>query len=382
MIFFRPGSQVYRLTTTLAVTGEFPIASLHLFGSKRTMRDLISRLTETQNYRNPETGETVTCRLLTLTGKGRAKAVRLLKSALPILDWIDAGAYYNETYLQHNFPCDASHREPRFRFAEAALMLFRAGAQIRPWNTAPLQCVLGGPKLPPWANLYSSRELKNLPDDDLKKLQYTRMSGAVFSQSGGMAVYNTRDAVMKWDSTGELKALYSLCMLARINTNTSSINSTLMFGKSEDVAVRTVEAIKKTRRRDLRFDGVYPHIYFVPLCEEGIDQLRLLLLPDWNERLLSALFEPEKRSHNAGFFEFDAIVDGTYYYSFFDGDLARLIRFWNAILDLRVKCRLLCFPFQVSLAQRLLGDLVDIRTIKPKAILEAVGIKEIQEAPE
>ena len=86
MIFFRPRSQTRRLIEMLAVTGEFPVSSLYLFGSQRTMRELVRRMTEIQQYRNTETGETVTCRLLTLSGKGRNKAVRLLKSGFQILD--------------------------------------------------------------------------------------------------------------------------------------------------------------------------------------------------------------------------------------------------------------------------------------------------------
>ena len=46
MIFFRPRSQTRRLIEMLAVTGEFPVSSLYLFGSQRTMRELVSRMTE------------------------------------------------------------------------------------------------------------------------------------------------------------------------------------------------------------------------------------------------------------------------------------------------------------------------------------------------
>ena len=132
MIFFRPRSQTRRLIEMLAVTGEFPVSSLYLFGSQRTMRELVRRMTEIQQYRNTETGETVTCRLLTLSGRGRNKAVRLLKTALPILDSVGAREYYEAAWREHNLPSDASHREPRFRCAEASVMLILAGVEIRP----------------------------------------------------------------------------------------------------------------------------------------------------------------------------------------------------------------------------------------------------------
>ena len=233
MIFFRPRSQTRRLIEMLAVTGEFPVSSLYLFGSQRTMRELVRRMTEIQQYRNTETGETVTCRLLTLSGKGRNKAVRLLKSGFQILDWFGAREYYEANWREHNLPSDASHREPRFRCAEASVMLILAGVEIRPWWKPPLQTSLGGPLLPEWASFYSSRELKNLWDGEIKKIQYVRMSGLVLSRYGGMAVYNTRDAVMKWSGEGEYKAYLSMSTLAHINTRADSVESAILFGRSE-----------------------------------------------------------------------------------------------------------------------------------------------------
>ena len=373
MIFFRPRSQTRRLIEMLAVTGEFPVSSLYLFGSQRTMRELVSRMTEIQQYRNTETGETVTCRLLTLSGKGRNKAVRLLKSGFQILDWFGAREYYEANWREHNLPSDASHREPRFRCAEASVMLILAGVEIRPWWKPPLQTSLGGPLLPGWASFYSSRELKNLWDGEIKKIQYVRMSGLVLSRYGGMAVYNTRDAVMKWSGEGEYKAYLSMSTLAHINTRADSVESAILFGRSEEVALRTIETFRKSRRYDLRFNSTYRYIYFVPLCENGIAQLRLLLLPDWNERLLQAMFAPSQRSNNMGSFEYDGIVDGVYVFEFFDGDIARLEHFRQGIEDRDVQCRVCCFPFQVSLVKSVLGDRVEIDTYEPKTVMEALG---------
>lgn len=373
MIFFRPRSQTRRLIEMLAVTGEFPVSSLYLFGSQRTMRELVRRMTEIQQYRNTETGETVTCRLLTLSGKGRNKAVRLLKSGFQILDWFGAREYYEAIWREHNLPSDASHREPRFRYAEAAVMLILAGAEVRPWWKPPLQTDLGSKLLPEWASFYSSRELKNLWDGEIKKIQYVRMSGLVLSRYGGMAVYNTRDAVMKWNGEGEYKAYLSMSTLTRINTRADSVKSAILFGKSDDVALRTIESFRKSRRYSLRFNSTYRCIYFVPLCENGIAQLRLLLLPDLKERLLRALFAPSQRTYDLGSFEYDATVDGVHVFQFFDGDIARLEHFRQGIEDTDVRCCVCCFPFQVSLVKLVLGDRVEIDTYEPKAVMDALG---------
>ena len=372
MLLFKPGSHLHWLLTALAVTGEIPVSSLHLFGNRRSMRDLITKLTLVQDYRNSETGDTMRCQLLTLVGKGENKSVRLLRSGLPLLDWIGARDYHEAAFWVHNFQSDLTHREPLFRFAEAALMFLQAGAEIRPWVMPSLEDAGLLPEVP---LLYSSRELKKLRDGELKKIQYARVIGAVYSRSAAISVFNTRNAVMKWNGMGELKARLSLGDLAQRNTSASKIDSAVLFGTSTEVAVRTVDALYKNRRLELRFDGVYRYIYFVPLCAEGADQLRLLLTPDWNEKLLSALFLPAQRSYNRGIFEYDGLVDGVHVFSFFDGDLARLIRLREALEEEHYPCQLICFPFQVSLAKQVLGDLVDIRINEPGDVLNALGVE-------
>ena len=372
MIFFRPGSQARRLIELLAVTGEFPVSSLYLFGSQRSMRELVNRLSEIQQYRNPKTDETLTCRLLTLTGRGRMKAVRLLKSGLPILDWFGGREYYEATWREHNLPSDASHREPRFRFAEAALLLIRSGVEVRPWQMPPIQTSLGGPRMPSRGCLYSSRDLKSIWSEELRKTQYVRLTGAVLSEYHGMAVYNTRNAVMKWNGDGELKARVSLEPLIRLNSRAREANAAILFGKSEEVAVRTIEDFRKSRRYDLRFNAVYRYIFFVPLSKDGIDQLRLLMLPDREERLLSALFDPGERSYNRGSFEYDAHVGGEYVFQFFDGDIARLEHFRYGISGRNDPCVVLCFPFQAGLVKRVVGEKARIETYDAKTVLGAL----------
>ena len=41
MITLRSGSHAYRLLLVLAVTGEYPMRSLHLLGSSRTLEDTL-----------------------------------------------------------------------------------------------------------------------------------------------------------------------------------------------------------------------------------------------------------------------------------------------------------------------------------------------------
>ena len=80
MMFVRRGSQAFELLTLLSVVGEFPNCSIHLLGRERVYKALISKLTEKQTFSHAETGQKLTTKLLTISGKGGAKTVRLYRN--------------------------------------------------------------------------------------------------------------------------------------------------------------------------------------------------------------------------------------------------------------------------------------------------------------
>ena len=83
MIHFRPGSQLHRLITVLSVSGEYPTKSLYLLGNERVYKSLTHKLTSAQTIRNSQTETDITpARVLTVTGKGADKTVRLYKGAV------------------------------------------------------------------------------------------------------------------------------------------------------------------------------------------------------------------------------------------------------------------------------------------------------------
>ena len=111
-----------------------------------------------------------------------------------------------------------------------------------------------------------------------------------------------------------------------MNAGIPQADHALLLGECIDIALRTMEESDKSRRMELRFDRIYPHIHFIPLNWQGIRLLRILTLPDWNEQLLSAVFPSEWRAASPGIIEHDAQRDGIFILSHLDGDLARLLR--------------------------------------------------------
>lgn len=365
MVHFRPGSQVWQLITLLSFVGEFPFKSLSLLGSERVYKALISRLTTLQTIRNFNSGDEITCRLLTISGKGAGKTIRLYKGALPILEWLHPGVqgYYMDAFWGHRFPGDASHRDRNHRVAEAAAMFMKAGMEARPYLLSRLQNREILRVVPGTPCFYLAKDLKKVGEAEMNKTMFTRMTGALFSSGKCYAVYNTRDAVMKWSGMGEYKALHSLIELARLNAGISQVDSAILFGQSGETALRTLLESDKTRRLEFRFDSIYRHIHFIPMNGDGIRQLRLFSVPDWKAQLLELLFESEVRSYDRGLFEYDACVDGVNILSHLDGDIARLIRFREAIENRTGRFEVLCFPHQTHFLREYLGGLAGIKTI-------------------
>lgn len=365
MVYFRPGSQIWQLIMLLTIVGEFPVSSLHLLGNERVYKTLIHKLTQQQTFRNSQTGIEMTCRLLTISGKSSYKTIRFYKGALPIMDWVYPGAYQNymDTFWNHRFPRDASHRDRNHRVAEAVTMFMRAGIEARPYllpqlqNREILQVVSANP------NFYLAKNLKKVGEVEMNKTMFTRMVGAAFLSNTCYAVYNTRNAVMKWSGMGEFKTLHNLIEISRLNAGINNIDSAILFGQSEETALRTLFESDKSRRLEFRFDSTYHHIHFIPMNECGICQLRFMSVPNWKSQLLELLFDSDVRSYNRGLFEYDAYINGVYILSHLDGDIARLIRFRESIINQNGKFEILCFPHQIQFLKEYIGHNVNLKTI-------------------
>lgn len=372
MLYFSPGSHAQILLFLLSVVGEYPMSAVHLLGNERVYKTVIRGMCEKQTIRNTETGEEITTKVLTVSGKGADKTIRLYKGALPILEWLGASEYYRGAFDHHKFHGDRAHRERNHRVAEAVAMSMRVGIEFRPYRLAGLQNSEIRHTVSDSPAFYTAKLLKNVGAGESNKTMFTRTVGALFAHGNCYAVYNTRDAVMKWSGMGEFKALHSLIEVARLNAGIRTVDTAILFGRSDEVALQTLLESDQSRRREFRFDTIYRHILFFPQTEFGIRRLRLLTVPDWQEKLLDLLFEPDTRSYDRGQFEYDAYVAGKYIYSHLDGDIARLIRFREAMEDgISGPCEVLCFPEQVAFLRNYLGERVTLKTIRLELIKQA-----------
>lgn len=375
MVQFIPGSQAWQLITLLSIVGEYPLGSRHLLGNKAVFKNLVHKLNRPQTFCNIETGDTMTCRLLSVSGDDRNRNIRLCKVALPILEWVspECQSYHLNSFRKHNFSSSVSHRERNHRIGEAVTMCMLAGIEARPFLLPELQNEAFVHVIPSEAVMYPSKDLKRLSEDEMSKTSFTRMVGALFACGTCYAMYNTRSATMKWSGKGEFKARDSLRDLSNMNAEISIVNSAILIGQSGTVALNTILESDKSQKQEFRFDSVYDHIYFIPLNEDGIRQLRFLTVPDWKEKILNMLFDPEERSYNRGRFEYDAIVDDVYIYSYLDADIARLMRLHETLSALKRDVVVLCFAYQVSFLREYFGPMVELKVIDFDTVEDELG---------
>jgi hypothetical protein len=313
------------------------------------------------------------------------RTIRLCKSALTLLNELHPGAldYYLASFPANVFSGFRDNKIRNHRVGEAIAMCMMAGIETAPYKLPPLQkksilsVILETP------SYYLSRNFKHLctpvqisgGTSELNKSRYARVVGLLFYPGGCYAAYNTRDAVMKWNGLSELKSKQSLSEIVRMNAGLAEVTSALLFGNSAQIAMQAMIESDKTRKMDVRIDRVYQGIHYIPLDQDGIGLLKLLTLPDWNEKLMSVLFKPEIRPKGHSVIEFDAFWDGKYILSHLDSDIAKLDRLKETLKRESRPFEVLCFPWQTDFVQEHLGDSVEVKQLEMSTVLDSLGIK-------
>ena len=377
MITVRPGSHVYRLLLFLAATGEYPAHSLRLLGSERSYESLVHRLEDVQSFRTGDGTDLGSYKLLNVSGRRDRRTIRLFKNALPLLNALHPAALncYLSNTGGHRFSGSDAHVQRNHRVAESMAICLGAGVEVRSYMLPPLQKRDILKTVPASPSFYVARELKRLDQAaELNKTIFTRLTGALFAPGVCYAVYNTRGAAMKWSGMGEFKTAQHLTEVARMNAGLGRVERALLLGERMEVALQTLMESDTSKRMELRFDRIYPHIHFIPMDEQGIRLLKILTLPDWHEQMLSAVFPAELRVPGPGVIEYDALREGTFILSHLDGDIARLVRLRQALECSDTPFEVLCFPWQADFLHQYLGGRVRLREIAMDALEDALGL--------
>lgn len=366
MIHFKPGSHAYNIIDLLSVTGEFPLASLGILGSMQTYENTIRRMLTPQKIMGGK--EELTCTLLTVSGMNGRRKIRLTKEAIPILKWLGAENYYYQNYLRSHRSSNGEHTTRSARFAESVAMFQAAGYEFRPHKLPELQAeerrhIIGSAPV-----FYPAKMIKTFDNSDVKKTGFTRMTGAFLARKRAYVVYNTRNELMKgFEGGGEIKAYLNVGEIGKLNAgcNHDFRCPAIIFGKTNEIALtmlKTYDEFWNKYKRVRKFGTTYEIVYFFTLDANGVRQLRQMKYPDWEERILTALFDEEALPH-VEYSAYDAYKDGIYWFSFLNGEILNLRRFGMIAKEAPKQYGIICFPHQLDLVMEYCGKKVNIGTL-------------------
>ena len=372
MFVITTGSQVSKMIEILSIVGEFPFSAIRMLGKRNYIYNQIYKHIHVNDYSVPGAAEIIRCQLFQLSGRGALKTIRFHKSGLQVLEQWNKAAYlsYMNSFDQHFFRSDDEHITRNHRIAESAVMCLNAGIEIRP-DQVPQLTKMHHQVLPfDEPVFYLSKHLKKTDPDGLNKTKYARIVGALFYQTGCYAVYNLRDALMKWKPESELKSKLDLTDICTMNTSNKEVNSAIFFGASYQTGLRMLQEWKTNRDNRKLFTSVYQHVHFIPIDDFGTELLRIITLPNWNNRLLGLFFKNSVRTFGCGEFTYDAEVKGICYLSFLDSDVARLYLFREGIKFFpERKWSVICFEQQVHFLREFLGKNASLKILKIENVM-------------
>ena len=214
----------------------------------------------------------------------------------------------------------------------------------------------------PTSCFYTARDLKKIKIEEINKIMFTRIVGVLVGAENCYAVYNSRNALMKWMGHGEQKAKEFIGCLIRSSASTY-MNSGILFGSDMNVALRTLQETDRTKRLASSLTHTFLSVHYVPMNAFGIRLLRILTTPHWQEILMDSLFDEEIQTHYHKFdvmcFEkcdaYDSQKD-LMLLSHLDGDICRLARFKEYCRHTSSKACIVCYPEQKDMIQAYLGN--------------------------
>lgn len=364
MLHVTPGSHAYKIIMLLLITGEFPFRSLGLLGNERMTKATAVRMTKVHEIRVKDQEKIYRCKLITISGKSTLKTMRLCRSSFEMIATVMPellNSYMVETY-GHRFHGQNRIIERNHRIAEVQLVCMRAGIECRPHILPVLQKQERRVLSFDDPAFFTSRSIKRVGVDEMNKTKYIRMVGAIFSRAGLYEIYNTRSEVLKWYGQGEDKIIQTMTDICRYNFQIPDSHRAIIMGQSYEAALQMLRRFESGDKYvQLDYLG-YMSMHYLPMDSGGIQMLQIMMIPDWQHRLIRLIFE-EQNIPAVKQFEYDAQIDGAYVLSFLDGDLLKLASFHKTVVQQNLRWEVACFDTQVSFLHKYLGDNAIINSV-------------------
>lgn len=382
MIHLNKDCHAFQLLSVLAVVGEFPLRSTELLGNKRMYRATIDAMNKKQVYINDYTKErTDEIRVVSIVGKGYGRSVRLLSSAKKLLEWTGLYEYYHNAYCQSNFPGGKAHKDRNFKIAETLAMCRLAGIEYNPSLLPSLVYREGSisssyqykDNLPAVPAFYHVRNLKGDKNYEMKKVVFTRLTGALFVEKSCIPFYNLGNEIVNLWENAEVKMKDVIETLNIVNGGKSAAYRTIFFGTDIMNAVKTLRYLynKRTNKhKDYTGTQFYSKVYFLPLSKDGARYLRVFTVKDWETKILKALYP---KDHDWGN-EYWHNTEKTYYYSFLDFDIAGLLYIRKKVKETPFSYIIVCYKHQEDFVKKIFSKKIRTLIVDFESIEHVLGL--------
>ena len=298
MIIFNINTRVYNLISLLCVTGEYPVASLGILGDRTCYRRLVTNMCKMQTYHNSETGEKITCRALNISGKGKLKTLRLTKYALPLARWVEGAEFYTETHLKNNRSSNEQTVERHHRMAEAVAIIQQSGFEYRPWYLPEIQNEIRQYSTINEPSYFLPKVFRGDMSNPSQKYTFSRVVGTLMTPNKTLMVYNTRNAIMKWDGQGESRTKINVENFSYRNTKKGEIDSAIIMGQNLNYVLGLIHQTEKQYKLASTFQKfnlltMFYNIHYIPLNQFGAKLIQVLTLPNCHNYILSLIYNDE-----------------------------------------------------------------------------------------
>lgn len=362
------GSYADKIIVAISYSGNFPYTSIDMIGGNHRMLLRAARKLKAEKY-------------ISITGKGQAKTMQLLKKGRELLQQRYPSMY--NFFLQQSDNAtfkvgksNASDIWRRHRFAEIMVMIRRLGTYFLSTQKPEIFSKNQEDKIELSDGLslfYSSKELKNIDEDIKLRVVFTRILGMLSSKSAHYALYNTNKGLMMWNNQGEHKAQKMLDTIINSTFYQDSYyycNSAILFMDNLDVARKVLNSKKGPKSglgfEFLSFDNTFSNMHAITMDEYGVLQLKILITDNYKDKLFKYLFTKKEIITQNLSVDADAFdkESGTVKIEFLTGNIGKLKRAVMASnFHKSYKFEVLCFPFQEDFLKSYLPENFQITTV-------------------
>lgn len=209
-----------------------------------------------------------------------------------------------------------------------------------------------------------------------KEIKGSRACG-ILAGSQVYVIYNTMDTLMKWAPKTE-RNLKSRIEMRMRRSRGGDFGGAIIMGNQMSMAKRLIESDGGLKGTLYRLDDVYESVYYIPLIDEAMLQLRLLNQIEKQKQLDSFLCGTLKHK-NENLHSLDAGTDNQGERVYF----CYLFNLWQIRRVLgqpyHVGGRVFCFTYQASTLREVFPESYTIEAIQPEKAEQYLGFDNVKE---